>query len=121
MLRIVSDLQGGEIRATDGEIGGVDRFLFDDDTWTVRYLVVDTGNWLPGRQVLISPIALGETDWDAELLNVPLTRQQIKNSPGIETDKPVSRQRRLNTPTITATHTTGGAEVCGVAQHPRSA
>ncbi len=93
MLRIVSDLQGREIRATDGEIGSVDRFLFDDDTWTVRYLVVDTGNWLPGRQVLISPIALGETDWDAELLNVPLTREQIKNSPGIETDKPVSRQR----------------------------
>ncbi len=54
MLRSVSDLHGREIRATDGEIGSVDRFLFDDETWTVRYLVVDTGNWLPGSQVLIS-------------------------------------------------------------------
>jgi sporulation protein YlmC with PRC-barrel domain len=93
MLRSVSDLHGREIRATDGEIGSVDQFFFDDKTWTIRYLVVDTGNWLPGRQVLISPIALGETDLVAEMFNVSLTKEQIKNSPGIDTEKPVSRQR----------------------------
>ncbi|MDQ6659973.1 MAG: PRC-barrel domain-containing protein [Chloroflexota bacterium] len=92
MLRSINDLQGCEIRATDGEIGSVDQFFFDDETWTVRYLVVDTGHWIPGRQVLISPIALDETDWDTKALNVSLTREQIKNSPGIDTDKSVSRQ-----------------------------
>jgi sporulation protein YlmC with PRC-barrel domain len=91
MLRSINDLQGREIRATDGEIGSVDQFLFDDETWTIRYLVIDTGHWVPGRQVLISPIALG-TDWVAEVLKVSLTREQIKNSPGIDTDKPVSRE-----------------------------
>lgn len=91
MLRSINDLQGREIRATDGEIGSVDQFFFDDETWTVRYLVVDTGHWVPGRQVLISPISLG-TAWVAEGLNVSLTREQIKNSPGIDTDKPVSRE-----------------------------
>lgn len=93
MLRSVNDLQGREIRATDGHIGSVAEFLFDDENWTIRYLVVDTGNWLPGRKVLISPISLGDTDWVAEVLNVSLTREQIKNSPDIDTDKPVSRQR----------------------------
>ncbi len=91
MLRSINDLQGREIRATDGEIGSVDQFFFDDETWTIRYLVVDTGHWVPGRQVLVSPIALG-TAWVAEVLNVSLTREQIKNSPGIDTDKPVSRE-----------------------------
>jgi len=92
MLRSVNELQGRKIRATDGEIGSVDQFFFDDETWTIRYLVVDTGNWLSGRKVLISPIALGHTDWAAEGLSVSLTKEQIKNSPGIDTDKPVSRQ-----------------------------
>ena len=91
MLRSVNDLQGRKIRATDGDIGSVDQFLFDDEDWAVRYLVVDTGNWLLGRKVLISPIALGQTDW-TEGLSVSLTKEQIKNSPGIDTDKPVSRQ-----------------------------
>jgi sporulation protein YlmC with PRC-barrel domain len=92
VLRSVDDLQGRDIRATDGEIGSIDQFFFDDETWTIRYLVVDTGNWLSGRKVLISPIALGHTDWAAEGLSVSLTKEQIKNSPGIDTDKPVSRQ-----------------------------
>lgn len=92
MLRSVNDLQDRGIRATDGDIGSVNQFFFDDDRWTIRYLVVDTGKWLPGRQVLISPIALSDTDWVAEVLNVSLTKEQVKNSPDIDTDKPVSRQ-----------------------------
>ena len=64
MLRNVKDLRGYAIRATDGVIGKVDDFYFDDEDWGVRYLVVDTGNWLSGRKVLISPIAIGHAGLD---------------------------------------------------------
>jgi len=92
MLRSVNDLKGLSLRATDGEIGSVDQFYFDDETWTIRYLVVDAGSWLVGRMVLISPISLGNVDWAAKLLEVTLTRKQVENSPNIDTHKPVSRQ-----------------------------
>ncbi len=95
MLRSVNDLYGYTVQATDGEIGSVDKFFFDDQTWTIRYLVVDTGTWLPGRQVLISPISLIRTDWTAQRLYVALTKEQIEKSPGIDTHKPVSRQREI--------------------------
>jgi PRC-barrel domain len=62
MLRSVDDLKGLSLRATDGEIGNVDQFYFDDETWTIRYLVVNAGSWLVGRMVLISPISLGKGD-----------------------------------------------------------
>ena len=91
MLRSVHDWKGFTIQATDGEIGHVDQFFFDDEHWTIRYLVVDTGGWLAGRRVLISPIALGETDWPEQRLHVKLTRQQVENSPDIDLDRPVSR------------------------------
>ncbi|MFZ1700912.1 MAG: PRC-barrel domain-containing protein [Pyrinomonadaceae bacterium] len=92
MLQIISDLDGRKIHAADGEIGSVEQFYFDDETWTVRYLVVDTGNWLSGKEVLISPIAVGEIDSVAREFIMSLTKEQVENSPGIETDKPVSRQ-----------------------------
>jgi hypothetical protein len=63
MLRNIKDLRGYAIRAIDGVIGKVDDFYFGDDTWAIRYLVVDTGRWLSGRKVLISPIALGHAGW----------------------------------------------------------
>jgi uncharacterized protein YrrD len=96
MLRNVKDLQGYAIRATDGLIGKVDDFYFDDEAWTVRYLVVDTGDWLSGRKVLISPIAFGHTDWLARTFSVSLTQEQVRNSPDIDTRKPVSRQHEAN-------------------------
>lgn len=95
MLRNVNDMKGLTIRATDGEIGMVDQFYFDDESWTIRYLVVDAGGWLSGlsgRLVLISPYSLGSTDWHARCLNVRLTKKQVANSPEIDTHKPVSRQ-----------------------------
>ena len=95
MLRPVKDLQGYAIHATDGDIGQVDEFYFDDERWTIRYLVVATGNWLSGRKVLISPIAIGKADWVAEKLNLALTKGQVENSPDIDTHKPVSRQREI--------------------------
>jgi hypothetical protein len=95
-LRSVKDLQGYGIRATDGDIGGVDDFLFDDEHWTVRYMVADTGGWLSGRLVLISPAALGSADWQARALDVRMTRYQVENSPDIATDRPVSRQHEAD-------------------------
>jgi hypothetical protein len=92
MLRSVNDLQGYTIHATDGDIGSVDQFYFDDELWVIRYLVADTGNWLPGRKVLITPISLGRADWGAKKLYVTLTKKQVENSPDIDTHKPVSRQ-----------------------------
>lgn len=91
MLQSVNNLQGRGIHATDGDIGRVDHFLFDDENWAIRYLVVDTSRWLPGRKVLISPISIDSTKRKDEI-SLSLTRQKIKDSPDIDTNKPVSRQ-----------------------------
>jgi sporulation protein YlmC with PRC-barrel domain len=93
MKRNINSLIGYSIEATDGKIGTVKDFYFDDETWTIRYLVVKTGNWLSGRQVLISPVALIKKNWSNGLIPVNLTKEQIQNSPDIDTDKPVSRQQ----------------------------
>lgn len=97
MLQNIKLLYGKKIGATDGDIGHVKDFYFDDVTWMVRYLVVDTGAWLAGRQVLLPPHAFGprpfgKTDTDLKLMQTNLTRRQIEDSPSIETHKPVSRQ-----------------------------
>src|SRR5262249_61823520 len=91
MLRAASHLKGTSIAATDGEIGSVQDLYFDDLTWTIRYLVVDTGTWLPGRQVLISPRSVRSITGD-EKIPVALSKEQVKNSPSVEADKPVNRQ-----------------------------
>jgi hypothetical protein len=92
MLRSLKQLYGNELGASDGKIGHVKDFYFEDRTWTIRYLVADTGVWLPGRQVLISPRSLGRLDQAEKILRVNLTRKQIEDSPSIESHKPVSRQ-----------------------------
>lgn len=92
MIRSVIDLQGFAIHATDGDLGKVNELYFDDDTWTIRYLVVQTGTWLSGRRVLISPISVHEADWQNRQILMSLTQDQVRNSPDIDTAKPVSRQ-----------------------------
>jgi PRC-barrel domain protein len=92
MLRSLKSLEKYRIGASDGHIGHIKDFYFDDDAWAVRYIVVDTGNWLAGRDVLISPISVDHTSWSEQTLPVHITREQVRNSPGIDTDKPVSRQ-----------------------------
>jgi hypothetical protein len=92
MLRNVTHLKGFTIRARDGEIGTLDQFYFDDESWAIRYLVVNTRGWLSGRLVLVSPIALRQAEWESKRLDVGLTKKQIENSPQIDTHKPVSRQ-----------------------------
>jgi hypothetical protein len=95
MLHRVKDLQGCDILATDGGIGSVETLYFDDARWTIRYLVVDTGKWLPGKLVLVSPIAIRQPNWTNRTLAVALTRDQVRNSPDIDTHKPVSRQQEV--------------------------
>lgn len=92
MLRTITQIQGDKLGATDGEIGHVKDFYFDEVDWVVRYLVADTGSWMPGRLVLISPHALGRLYQGGKTLLVNLTRQQIEDSPSIDAHKPVSRQ-----------------------------
>src|SRR5438874_10099462 len=92
MLRMCKSLKGHRLAALDGEIGKVHDFYFDDRSWPVRYLVADTGYWLPGRLVLISPFALKGFDEREQRLNVTLTKQQIEDSPPITADEPLSRQ-----------------------------
>ena len=92
MLRSIKQRLGDKLGASDGEIGHVKDFYFDDQSWAVRYLVADTGSWLSGRQVLISPHSFGNFHQAGKALTVNLTRKQIENSPAIESHKPVSRQ-----------------------------
>jgi uncharacterized protein YrrD len=93
MLNKAKTLQGYSLQNTDGEtIGKVKELYFDDQHWTVRYLVADTGNWLTGRQVLISPYALVAMNHDHQNIVLDLTKKQIEESPSLDSDKPVSRQ-----------------------------
>jgi hypothetical protein len=92
MLQNLKDIYGNKLAALDGDIGRVKDFYFDDKTWVVRYAVADTGSWLTGRSVLLSPHAFGKLDQYEKILHIKLSRQQIADSPSIESHKPVSRQ-----------------------------
>lgn len=92
MLRSLKQLYGHKLRATDGEIGSIKDFYFDDQNWTIRYLIADTGTWLTSRKVLISPHSLASPAALGKVVDVGLTRKQIEKSPSIDSQKPVSRQ-----------------------------
>jgi hypothetical protein len=92
MLIEASTLKGFTIAATDGSVGTVTDFLFDDESWTLRWIVVDTGNWLSGRKVLLPVSVLGHPDTSARSFPVRLTMATVQDSPAIDTHKPVSRQ-----------------------------
>ena len=92
MLSKAKTLQGYKLESRDGEIGKVNEFYFDDRHWAIRYLVADTGKWLTGRQVLISPYALVAVNKEEQHITIDLTKKQIEASPSLYSDKPVSRQ-----------------------------
>ncbi len=96
MLRSFKRINGRALGAKDGRIGHVQEFYFDDHDWTIRYLVALAGNWLTGRMVLISPHVVGAPPEDNRPIPVDLTREQIRNSPSPETDRPVSRQFEMD-------------------------
>ncbi len=92
MLTPFETLRGCTLAASDGDIGEVREFYFSDDNWRVRYLVVETGSWLSGRRVLIIPDVLGEVDAQSGAIAIKLTREEVRNSPPLDSVKPVSRQ-----------------------------
>jgi PRC-barrel domain len=92
MLWDASAINGYAIEANDGRLGTVSDLLFEDAGWVIRWLVVDTGHWLPGRKVLLPLSALGQPDRALRHFPVKLTMQQVKDSPDVDTDQPVSRQ-----------------------------
>ena len=92
MLYKAQTLIGYTLRGIDGEFGTVKEFYFDDQHWTIRYLIAETGTWLTDRQVLISPYALTGVEKAERRINVNLTKKQIESSPAISNDKPVSQQ-----------------------------
>lgn len=95
MLHSFGNLRGYALHATDGEIGSLRDLYFDDSSTLVRYLVVDTGTWLPGRQVLVAPAVAGGIDAEDRQIVVGLTRARIEDSPPIDSAKPVSRQQEV--------------------------
>lgn len=94
MLWSFDEIRGYSINARDGSLGRVDDLLFDDASWTMRYLAVDTA-WLFGRKVLLSAAVVGVPQKDDKVLPVMLTKQQVENSPSVDTDEPVGRQEEV--------------------------
>jgi uncharacterized protein YrrD len=84
MLHLARKIRGAPVLATDGEIGAVEDFYFQEDGWTVRYVLVDTGRWFSGKRVLLSPMSVAGT-WSRAGLRVTLTRDQVWNSPQVDT------------------------------------
>jgi uncharacterized protein YrrD len=97
MWNNISHVNGSKVVATDGEIGHVRQAFFDDQTWTIRYLVIDTGNWLSGREVLISPYAVVQPLGSGKIIDVALTQRKVMDSPPVDTHQPVSRQHERET------------------------
>ncbi len=96
MLHTISSLKGYTLAASDGDIGNVRDAYFDSHEWTLRYLVVNTGAWLLGRDVLISPRSLGRVDEERQTIAVELTKEKVKGAPDIDTQQPVSRQEEID-------------------------
>jgi hypothetical protein len=92
MLHNLKDLEGLTINAIDGDIGLTKDFYFDDNRWTIRYFVVETGSWFSSKKVLLSPISIDRLNFKEETLIANITREQVRHSPDIDTHKPVSRQ-----------------------------
>ncbi len=95
MLHSLHALIDASVIATDGEMGKVHNFLFDDQSWTIRYLVVDVGSWIERRHVVLSTVAVEHPDWANKVFHVHATKDQVRHSPDIDTHKPVSRQQEI--------------------------
>ena len=91
-LRSTHDVSGRNIQATDGEIGHVEDFIIDDETWAIRYLIVDTKNWWPGKKVLVSPQWIERVSWSESKVFINLSRETIKNSPEYAEDSLLTRE-----------------------------
>ena len=119
MIHSVTALRGYAIHAADGEIGKIEDCYFDDEMWTLRYLVVRTGSWLFGKEVLLSPVVVERIDFEHRKIICKISSRQVENSPSVETEKPISKQqeqefsRYFGYPVYW-----GGAGFWGDAMHP---
>jgi sporulation protein YlmC with PRC-barrel domain len=95
MLYSLEDFNGASVIAKDGEMGKVRNVLFDDQSWRIRYLIVDVGSWLSRKEVLISVSAVDQPDWARNTVHVHLTKEQVRHSPDVDSSKPVSRQQEI--------------------------
>jgi hypothetical protein len=86
-----NQLHGLKALSEDKAIGTIDEFYFDDQSWKIRYCVLDVGTWLTGRKVLVSPAAIGKCEWDNKGIIIKATKEQIRNSPEADTELPVAR------------------------------
>jgi hypothetical protein len=96
MLSSLKELRNFKIHAVDGEIGKVSDFYFDDHTWTIRYLIADTGNWLISNKILLSPQSIKRTDWENKSLYLTLTKKQIEESPPVDRESQVTRKTEMD-------------------------
>lgn len=96
MLITAKTLKGYKLHCTDGEIGTITEFVFNECDWVIRYFVVETGTWLIDRQVLISVQALTAVDEKSKVFTVNLTKKQIEESPPLYKKAPVTRQYEAN-------------------------
>lgn len=92
MLRSLLNLEGYGLEAKDGRIGTLRNFLFEDNNWNIRYLVVDTGSIFPGPKVLVSPRKIKEIDWPKRSIELDMDIDEIKESPSLDSKKPVSKE-----------------------------
>ncbi len=95
MLRSMNDLEGYAIHASDGNIGHLNDFTFDDKSWVIRYFVVDAGTWLSSRMVLVSPMGIGAPNWGEKTIPVSITKEQVRNSPAYDEQQPVTKHNEV--------------------------
>jgi hypothetical protein len=96
MLRSLKEFEHCKVSAADGDIGSIQDFLLDDERWSVRYLMVETSGFLDRQQVLISPISFRQADWSGTQFHLALTKEEVRMSPSIDTNRPVSRQQEID-------------------------
>jgi uncharacterized protein YrrD len=117
----VKQAEGATIQTEDGIIGKVEQFYLDDESWTIRYLIVDTGFWLFGRKVLISPLSVKSIDLETGTISLNLTKDKVRNSPDIDTQKPVSRLEEINFYNYYGwPYYWGGSGIWGAGRYPAS-
>lgn len=92
MLLLQSELRNFTLHAQDGDLGRCRDFLFDDAKWVLRYMEANTGKWLLGRRVLISPISIDEPILESKKIPVKLSKREIEEAPGADTETPISEQ-----------------------------
>jgi uncharacterized protein YrrD len=95
-LRSCHEVTGYNIQAEDGEIGHVEDFVIDDETWTIRYLIVNTSNWWAGKKVLISPLWIDRVSWIERTVAIDLTRETIKLAPAFTDQSLLTRDYETN-------------------------